>query len=90
VRKAVALRYDRQVNQAPEVVAAGQGLVAERLLEIAKAHGIPRHEDQELVEALLKVPVGAEIPPGLYELVARVLAFVLRMEEQEGKKQERA
>jgi len=84
MRKAVALRYDREINQAPEVVASGQGLLAERILELARAHDVPSHEDQALVEALLKVPVGSEIPPELYQLVAQVLAFVLSMDEEEG------
>jgi flagellar biosynthesis protein len=87
VRKAVALRYDREVNRAPEVVASGQGLLAERILELARAHGVPCHEDRELVEALLKLPVGTEIPPELYQLVAQVLAFVLRLDEQESRGQ---
>jgi len=87
VRKAVALRYDREVNQAPEVVAAGRGFLAEKILETARAHDVPLHEDQELVEALLRLPVGSEIPPELYELVARVLAFVLRLDEEESRHQ---
>ncbi len=83
MRKAVALRYDRDINQAPEVVAAGQGWLAEKILALARDHEIPSYEDQELVEALLKLPVGSEIPPELYQLVAQVLAFVLRMDKQE-------
>lgn len=82
MRKAVALRYDRDINQAPEVVAAGQGWLAEKILALARDHEIPSYEDQELVEALLKLPVGSEIPPELYQLVAQVLAFVLRMDKQ--------
>jgi len=82
VRKAVALRYDRALNQAPEVVASGQGWLAEKILELARTHEVPTHEDRELVEALLRIPVGAEIPPELYQLVAEVLAFVLRLDEE--------
>ena len=77
MRKAVALRYDREINQAPEVVASGQGLLAERILELARAHDVPSHEDQALVEALLKVPVGSGNPAqSSTQLVAQVLAFL--------------
>lgn len=85
MRKAVALRYERRKNKAPEVVASGQGLLAERILEIAKANQVPFYEHHALVDALLKVPVGSEIPPELYELVARILAFVLRLDEEQSR-----
>lgn len=84
MRKAVALRYDRNKNQAPEVVASGQGLLAERILEIASKNEVPFYEHHELVESLATLPIGSEIPPELYELVARILAFVLRLEEEHG------
>lgn len=83
MRRAVALRYDREVNQAPEIVASGQGLLAEKMLELAQAHNVPTHEDRQLVEALWRLPVGAEIPPELYQLVAQVLAFVLHLDRGE-------
>lgn len=85
MRKAVALRYDRQKNQAPEVVASGQGLVAEKILEIATNNRVPFYEHHELVEALTALPVGSEIPPELYELVAQVLAFILRLDEEQSR-----
>lgn len=84
MRKAVALRYERQKNQAPQVVASGQGLLAAKILEVARDSDIPIHEDQELVEALRALPVGAEIPSELYELVAQVLAFVISLDKEQG------
>ncbi len=85
MRKAVALRYDRQKNQAPEVIASGQGLIAEKILEIAANNRVPFYEHHELVDALTVMPVGSEIPPELFELVAQVLAFVLRLDEKQGR-----
>lgn len=85
MRKAVALRYDRHKNQAPEVVASGQGLLADQIMEIAKNNEVPFYEHHELVEALAVLPLGSEIPPELYELVARILAFVLRLDEECGR-----
>lgn len=85
MRKAVALRYDRQKNRAPEVVASGQGLIAEKILEIAASHQVPFCEHSELVEALSGLPVGSEVPPELYDLVAQVLAFIWRLDEEQGR-----
>lgn len=84
MRKAVALRYDRGKNLAPEVVASGQGLLAEKIMEIARTNKVPFYEHHQLVEALAALPLGSEIPPELYELVARVMAFVLWLDEEHG------
>ncbi|HBN96569.1 MAG TPA: flagellar biosynthesis [Firmicutes bacterium] len=85
MRKAVALRYDRQKNQAPEVVASGQGYLAEKVMEIAAKNQIPFYEHSELVEALAELPVGSEVPPELYGLVAQILAFVLRLDQEQSR-----
>ena len=78
-KKAVALRYDPEKDKAPVVVAKGQGSLAERIIEMAKKEGIPVVEDRELVEALVRIDVFEEIPPVLYEAVAKVLVFVRRI-----------
>jgi len=75
-RKAAALRYDPVRDNAPVVVAKGRGELAEKIIELAKKEGIPVVEDKNLVEALLRIEVFEEIPPVLYEAVARVLVFV--------------
>jgi len=75
-RKAVALRYDPERDRAPVVVAKGRGELAERIIEIAKREGIPVVENKDLIEALLRIEVFEEIPPQLYEAVARVLVFI--------------
>ncbi len=83
MRKAVALRYDRQKNRAPQVVASGQGRLAARMLALAQESNVPVYEDHELVDALRALPVGSEIPPEFYELVAQILAFVLRLDKEQ-------
>jgi flagellar biosynthesis protein len=80
-RKAVALGYERGKDRAPRVLAKGSGIVAERILELAKAHGIPLREDPALVSLLATVDVDSEIPTTLYQAVAEVLAFVYRLRE---------
>ncbi len=73
-RKAVALHYSGR--NAPRVTASGVGQVAERILEIAREHDVPVHEDALLTAALSQVPLGDEIPENLYVAIAEVLAFV--------------
>jgi len=79
--KAVALRYDEHSHRAPQVVASGRGLVAERIVETARQAGVYVHEDPDLAELLAKVPLGEEIPEVLYRSVAEILAFVYGLNE---------
>lgn len=79
-KAAVALGYDPNRDDAPRVLAAGQGELAEALLKIAEAHNIPVHADHPLAEALVRLEVGAAVPPELYAAVAEVLAFLWRLE----------
>ncbi len=74
--QAVALRYDRSLGGAPRVVASGRGELAEKILAAARQAGIDIVEDEDLLEVLGKVPVGQEIPPQLFQVVAEILAFV--------------
>lgn len=82
-KRAVALRYDAtSASQAPRVVAKGQRLLAERILEIARENDIHVHEDPVLVGLLAKIDLNSEIPPELYQAVAEVLAFVYRLNKR--------
>ncbi len=76
--KAVALAYEPGTNRAPVVTAKGLGRVAEMIVELARRHGVPVHEDADLVDLLAMLDLDREIPPELYGVVAEVLAFVYR------------
>lgn len=75
-KKAVALRYDPQRDKVPAVAAKGTGKVAEKIIEIAEAHGIPVRSDPDLVQVLSKLDIEQEIPDDVYVAVAELLAFV--------------
>lgn len=75
-KKAVALRYDAQEGKAPVLVAKGKGDIAKEIIKIAKENKIPIVENEALVEALIKLDLYEEIPPELYEAVAKILAYV--------------
>ena len=85
-KKAVALRYRPEKDSAPRVAAKGAGVVAEKIIEIAKKHGIPIKDDPDLIEVLSKLDIESEIPPSVYIAVAELLAFVYSIN---GKKQPR-
>jgi flagellar biosynthesis protein len=74
---AVALHYDQA--GAPRVVAKGRGAVGEKIVELAKAHGVPVEQNEVLAGALAHIELGDEIPSELYKAVAEVLVFVLQM-----------
>ena len=77
VEIAVALRYDVEKMPAPVVVAKGRWLMAERIKEQARKHGVPVTESPDLARALYRsVSVGRQVPAELYQAVAEILAFV--------------
>ena len=78
-KKAVALTYDPS-NSAPQVVASGQGAIAERIIEKAKEADVATYKDESLTDTLLKLEIGDMIPPELYGVVAEILLFVDRVE----------
>ncbi len=78
-KKAVALRYDKEKDNAPKITAKGEGIVAEHIIEIAKKAGVPIKEDQDLVEILNKLEINQEIPPETYIVVAQILAWVYQL-----------
>ena len=73
------MRYDADSESAPRVVAKGQGEVAERILAIAAEHGIPLHEDRDLLRLLMVLDLDVEIPPHMYKALAEVLAHIYRV-----------
>lgn len=73
---AVALTYE--APRAPKVVAVGRGEVGQRIIDTARAHGVPLKEDPILAEALSTIELDTEIPESLYRAVAVVIGFVLR------------
>jgi flagellar biosynthesis protein len=81
-KTAVALGYDQGRDEAPRVLAAGQGLVAEEMIRQAVEHKVPVHRDPALAEALARLEVGGVIPPELYAAVAEVLAFLWSVEQE--------
>lgn len=83
-KRAIALRYDQGQDAAPTVVATGQGLVADKIVEMARESGIPVESNPDLADALAQVEIGTAIPEELYPVVAEMLVFISRMNKQRG------
>lgn len=79
---AVALRYDSQKMEAPELIAKGADNLAEKIREIARAYGVPVVRKPELARTIYSsVKEGQPIPPSLYLAVAEVLAMIYRLRQ---------
>jgi flagellar biosynthesis protein len=79
---AIAVKYDKEKDGAPRVIAKGMRLKAEKIREIAKQYGIPMMKNTTLASSLYRVDVGQEIPEELYDAVAEVLNFVYALQQQ--------
>jgi len=65
---------------APQVVAKGRGIVAEKLITMARENGIPIVENKLLVEMLDNLNLNQQIPGELYQVVAEILVAVYKAE----------
>lgn len=84
-KKAVALKYEPSLYEAPVVAAKGRGLLAQQIIDKADEYGIPVQEDAALVEVLSKLDLDQQIPPELYALVAEILSFIYRSDRAAAK-----
>ncbi len=75
-KKAVALTYDKNKDDAPKIIAKGEGLIAQKIIDLAKEHDIPIKDDPDLIEVLSSLDINEEIPSEIYVAVAELLAFV--------------
>ena len=84
--QAAAVKYDSKKMRAPELVAKGEGFIARKIIERAIEADVPIVEDAALVSALISLELGEEIPAELYEVVARVLAWVYKLDKENTQK----
>lgn len=85
IRRAAALRYDRKKDQAPVVVASGEGMIGEEIERIARENRVPVVQDESLAKILSGLEPGSEIPPHLYHVVAEILVYVMQVDRRYGK-----
>lgn len=87
--KAVALRYNKEKEDAPKVLAKGEGEAAKNIIKIAQLHKLPIKKDADLIELLSKVEIDKEVPQELYKAVAELFSYIYKitnnMEEEKEK-----
>ncbi len=79
---AAAIKYDAKKDTAPRVTAKGKGLIAEKIIELARKHNVPIKEDPALVQVLYQLEIDDHIPPELYKAIAEILVFVYSLNEE--------
>lgn len=80
---AVALRYNPEITGAPRVVAKGKGDIAKQILALAEEHNIHIHQSPELLDVLIRLELGEEIPEALYRAIAEVIAFAYNLKKEQ-------
>ncbi|MCL2227726.1 MAG: EscU/YscU/HrcU family type III secretion system export apparatus switch protein [Oscillospiraceae bacterium] len=83
-KRAAAISYNHENDDAPVLAAFGHGYLADRIVSAAKESGVPIVEDPGAAELFSKVSVGDEIPPEMYEVVARILVFIAEADRKYG------
>ncbi|PHQ64802.1 MAG: type III secretion system protein [Sulfurimonas sp.] len=78
MKKAAALRYNKDKESAPRVIAKGKGKSADNIIKIAELHNLPIKKDEDLMELLSKVELDKEVPAALYKAVAEVFSFIYK------------
>ena len=86
-KKAVALTYEEDKQNAPVIVASGMGYMAEKITEAARKSGVPVYEDDSLATLLSRLQLGAAVPEELYQAIIEIyiyfLGYVPSSEEKE-------
>jgi flagellar biosynthesis protein len=79
--KAAALKYEKEGDKIPTVIAKGKGLVAEKIIAKASEVGVPLFKNALLADSLLNVEIDREIPPALYKAVVEVFVWLAKNED---------
>lgn len=79
-KRAVALGHDAERGDVPRILAKGLGENAEKILEIAFAHGIKVREDASLAEILGAFDIDSLVPAEALYTVAEILTYLYQAE----------
>ena len=80
---AVALKYDKENDYAPKVVAKGADLVAQKIKEIGRKNNVPIVENKPLARNLFwNLEIGDSIPAHLFKVVAELFAYVYKLDKK--------
>jgi len=80
-KQAAALRYDISMDNAPLVMAKGEGQIADQIISLAKKHGVPVIENKGLLPFLMKTSLLSEIPSELYKATAIIFSKLMGIDK---------
>ena len=84
IHVACALKYKSEEMESPMLTAKGTELIAKKIIDIAREHGVPVIENPPVARALFKmVDLNQQIPPELYKAVAEILLFVYNLKNKQ-------
>jgi flagellar biosynthesis protein len=83
IDKAVALNFDPDERTIPGVSATGKGALARRIVDLAFQHGVKVREDPDLVEILMTLDIGEQIPAVAFAAIAEILVHVYQWDMME-------
>ena len=84
-RRATALHY-QPGDPSPKIVATGAGVIAERIIEVAREAGVPVRQDPALVSALEALDLGTHVPAEMWKAVAEALAWAYKLDRAAGRR----
>lgn len=76
-KRAVALKYDANKNNAPVVIASGSGYIANKVVEIAEESGVPIYRDDSLSVMLSQLDIGSQVPEELFSAIVDIYIYFL-------------
>ncbi len=77
--KAVALKYRKDKDKAPVIIAAGSGSIAQKIVSIADKKGVPIYKDTSAATILSQLKIGSYVPTELYNVIAGIYVCVVKM-----------
>jgi len=80
-KRTVALKYDFNASGAPKIIAKGWGSDGKLMEEIARENQVPIKNSPGLADVLYRLPVLAEIPEELYEVIAVIYLELARVDQ---------
>lgn len=82
MQKAAALKYDKETQSAPKVLAKGKGELAQKIMQKAKEFDIPLFANETLINSLVDLELDQEIPGELYQAVVEVFIWLMQNEKK--------
>ncbi|MFP4312718.1 MAG: EscU/YscU/HrcU family type III secretion system export apparatus switch protein [Alphaproteobacteria bacterium] len=77
-KTAVSLQEQENKRRAPKITAAGRGVIAEKILQLAFENDIKVRKDSDLAEMLAQIELDSPIPTEAFTAVAEILSYVYR------------